>query len=67
MESFLPALGRTDALELYIYLAEREGELCGGPSRLLAQLRAFLYEHLSIEELEDPAGLLARMRAEDGR
>jgi hypothetical protein len=67
VENFLPCLGWTDAVELYIYLSEREGELPGGPSRLLAQLRRFLYDRLSIEEMEDPSGLLARMKAEERR
>lgn len=61
MEDFVARLELKGALELYLFLGEKEAELSGGPASLLAQLRAYLYERLSIEEMESPASLLKRL------
>jgi hypothetical protein len=52
------------ALELYLYFEPREDELSGAPAALLSSLKAYLYARLSIEEMERPHELLARL---DGR
>jgi len=50
-----------DALGLYIFLSGREDELAGAAAGLVGRLRDFLYERLSIEEMECPRELLARL------
>ena len=49
------------ALALYVFLKGREEELTDAPAALFERLRAFLYERLSIEEMERPEELLARL------
>lgn len=64
MDDFEARLSFKEALQLYLFLQPREGELSGGPDRIQAQLRGFLYDRLSIEEMEDPAALMARLDAQ---
>jgi hypothetical protein len=61
VEDFAARICLRDALELYLFLEGREAELSGSPERLLADLRAYLYDRLSIEEMESPAELLGRL------
>lgn len=60
MEDFTPRLCARAALQLYLFLEAREDQLGGGSAELYAALRAYLYERLSIEEMESPETLLAR-------
>ncbi len=61
MEDFNLEMGFRQALELYLYLKAREEELSGGAAGLFDELRSYLYERLSIEEMEHPELLLARL------
>jgi len=49
------------ALELFLFLKTREQDLSGAPAELFERLRGFLYEHLSIEEMEQPEAFLDRL------
>jgi hypothetical protein len=64
MDDFNARLGLRGALQLYIFLAAREDELAGGAAELYAALRAYLYDRLSIEEMESPGTLLAALDRE---
>jgi len=64
VEDFNLSLDLRSALELFIFLEAREGELAGGPERSLAALRHYLYDRLSIADMEAPAAYLAKLRAE---
>jgi hypothetical protein len=61
MEKFSASLGLRDALELYLFLEAKEDELPSSASSLRSALRSYLYEHLSIEEMESPRALLDRL------
>ena len=61
MEEFNARLGLRDSLELYLFLRKREPELDGAAGRLYAELRSFLYERLSIAEMESPETLLKKL------
>jgi hypothetical protein len=61
MDTFSLDVDFRSALALYIFLKAREEELSDAPSALFERLRAFLYERLSIEEMERPEELLARI------
>jgi hypothetical protein len=61
VEEFAARMNLREALELYLFLEGREAELSGSPAKLLADLRAFLYDRLSIAEMESPAELLGRL------
>jgi hypothetical protein len=61
VEDFSPRLGLRDSLELYLFLQLRETELGGASAKLYSALRAYLYERLSIEEMESPELLLRRL------
>jgi hypothetical protein len=61
MDDFVARLGLRPALELFLFLEDREEELRGGASAIYAALRSYLYERLSIEEMESPAAYLARL------
>lgn len=63
MDDFIARMDIKAALSLYIFLEERESELAIGAAKLYAALRAYLYDHLSIEEMESPAALLDRLEA----
>jgi hypothetical protein len=60
MEDFTPRLTARAALQLYLFLEAREEQLDGGSAELYSALRAYLYERLSIEDMESPETLLAR-------
>jgi hypothetical protein len=61
MDGFSLEVDFGSALALYLYLKPREEELSGAPAALLESLRSYLYERLSIEEMERPEELLARL------
>ena len=61
MGDFSLNLGLKDSLELYLFLRRREPELGGASLKLCSALRAFLYDRLSIEEMEDPEAFLMRL------
>ncbi len=52
-----------DALALYIFFHGREEELSGAVVSFSNRIRDYLYERLSIEEMERPEELLARLMA----
>jgi hypothetical protein len=58
MDDFFARMDLKGALELYLFLDEREDELGVASGKLLAALRAYLYDNLSIEEMESPRALL---------
>jgi hypothetical protein len=58
MDDFVTRMELREALELYLFLEAREDKLDGAAAKLFAALRAYLYEHLSIEEMESPRILL---------
>jgi hypothetical protein len=61
MEDFITSLDLKGALELYLFLEAREDELKGSSSRIFVSLRAYLYDHLSIEEMESPRTFLGTL------
>jgi len=61
VESFSLEIEFRSALALYVYLKQREEDLQGAPAFLFDSLRSYLYERLSIEEMEDAETLLARL------
>lgn len=61
IEAFSLEVDLRTALDLYLFLKVREEELTGAPSELFESLREFLYDRLSIEEMEHPETLLARL------
>ena len=58
MEDFVVRMDLRGTLELFLFLEEQEDSLNGIPAKLFADLRAHLYERLSIEEMESPGTLL---------
>jgi hypothetical protein len=58
LDDFIARLDLKGALEIYLLLEEREDELGGASARLLSSLRTYLYDHLSIEDMESPRSLL---------
>ncbi|HRY56038.1 MAG TPA: hypothetical protein P5133_13230 [Spirochaetia bacterium] len=65
-EAFSLDLDLRSALGLYLFLEAKEEELTESPASLLASLKAYLYERLSIEEMERPRDLLASLDARPG-
>lgn len=63
MDDFMIRMELKAALSLYIFLETREAELESGGLDLYAALRRYLYDRLSIEEMESPAALLAKLEA----
>ncbi|HET7838325.1 MAG TPA: hypothetical protein VFL04_01110 [Rectinemataceae bacterium] len=61
MARFTVDLDVPDALRLYLFVCGREEELQGPTAAFAERLRAFLYEHLSIEDMEHPKDCLARL------
>ncbi len=62
MDAFIASIDFTEAIELYLYLRAREEDLAPSAEKLFCRLRAYLYERLSIEEMEHPEDLLTRLR-----
>ena len=61
MDDFVARMGLRAALQLYIFLEAREEELSGGAAEIYAALRTYLYDRLSIEDMESPEALLPRL------
>jgi hypothetical protein len=61
MDSFSLEIEFRNALALYVYLKQSEENLSGAPAALYESLRSYLYERLSIEEMEEAETLLARL------
>jgi hypothetical protein len=61
MDDFTLQMDLRSALRLYLFLEAREDELAPGAAELYAALRAYLYDRLSIEEMESPGTLLAKL------
>jgi len=61
VDDFTASMGLRDTLELYLFFERREGELKGAAERLYISLRSYLYDRLSIEEMESPSALLERL------
>lgn len=61
MDDFIAQLGFRGALQLYLFLLGQEDGLEGGVADLYAALRAYLYDRLSIEDMEFPETLLAKL------
>jgi hypothetical protein len=61
LDDFVARMDLKAALELYLFLEEREGELEGSSANLRASLLSYLYDRLSIEEMESPKDLLKRL------
>ena len=61
MDDFIARLGFRETLQLYLFLVKREEDIEGGTAELYALLRNYLYDHLSIEDMESPEALLARI------
>jgi hypothetical protein len=64
VEDFAARLSLREALELYLFLEGREADLPTSAAGLFAELRAYLYDRLSIEEMEAPESLLCRLDKE---
>ncbi len=64
MAHFTVDLDIPDALALYIFFCGREEELQGAAAALAERLRTFLYDRLSIEDMERPEDCLARLARE---
>lgn len=60
-DPFSFSLDLRSALGLYLFLQPKEEELSGAPAAVLSSLKSYLYERLSIEEMERPQELLARL------
>ena len=67
MDDFTARMDLRGALGHYIFLQGHEGELDPGSSRLFGELRAYLYDRLSIEEMESPGTLLGRLEHRETR
>jgi hypothetical protein len=61
MDDFIARMDLRGALELYLFFEEREDGLEGSSAKLFDSLRAYLYERLSIEEMESPRTLLEKL------
>jgi hypothetical protein len=61
VEDFSARIGLRDCLELYLFFQRREAELGEAHERFFSSLRSYLYERLSIEEMESPEELLKRL------
>jgi len=58
VDDFVARFNLKGALELYLFLEAHGDRLGEASSRLLVSLRAYLYDNLSIEEMESPGTLL---------
>ena len=61
MDELIVHLGLRDALQIFLFLSSHEEDLEGGVSILHNTLRTYLYDCLSIENMESPATLLAKL------
>ncbi len=61
MDELIVHLGLKDALQIFLFLSNHEEDLEGGASLLYSTLRTYLYNGLSIENMESPETLLAKL------
>jgi hypothetical protein len=61
VDDFVARLNVRSALQLYLFLEKRETELAGSPAELHIKLRSYLYDRLSIEEMESPETFLSKL------
>lgn len=62
MDDFTSKISLREALECYIFLQDKEPELPRGALILFGQLQQYLYQRMSIEEMENPERLLSRLQ-----
>lgn len=62
MEGFEASMELREALELYLFFESCGADLPPSAVSLRDKLRQYLYERLSIEEMEKPEALLGRLR-----
>lgn len=67
MGDFSLSVDMLGALALFNYLEERGAKASPELDHIEAELRSYLYERLSIDEMEDPQGLYLRLKAERAR
>jgi len=60
-DDFIARMSFKAALKLYLFFEAREEELEEGAEELYSALRAYLYENLSIQDMEQPEALLRRL------
>lgn len=58
---FVASMDFREALGMYIFLRKREEDLAGASAKLYDRLRSYLYERLSIEDMENPEELLSSL------
>jgi len=61
MDEFTAHMNLRGALELYIFLSVQEDQLSGVATALYSDLRVFLYDRLSIEDMEFPETFLSKL------
>ena len=61
MDELIVHLGLSDALQIFLFLSSHEEDLRGGVSVFYTTLRTYLYDGLSIENMESPETLLAKL------
>jgi hypothetical protein len=61
VDDFCARLDIREALRLYMFLEAREDELSEGVDGLYSRLRTYLYENLSIQDLEQPEKFLQKL------
>jgi hypothetical protein len=61
MDELTVHLGLKDALQIFLFLSNHEEALEGSVSILHSTLRTYLYDSLSIENMESPETLLAKL------
>ena len=61
MDDFIARLDLRGALEFYLFLEQQENALQGSTLMLFCALRSYLYERLSIEDMESPRTLLEKL------
>ena len=54
MDDFTARMSLKTALKLYLFFEAREEELGEGVAELYASLRSYLYDNLSVQDLEQP-------------
>jgi hypothetical protein len=64
MQEYSLSLDLTSALALFLVLQEKDASAFSEVQAIDESLRAFLYDQLSIEEMEQPEKLYSRLHAE---
>jgi len=61
MDELILHLGLREALQIFLFLSNHDKDLEGGVSVLYSTIRTYLYDGLSIENMESPETLLAKL------